>query len=226
MLADAGALTLDLQLRLLQSGFALKDASAYNVQFVAGRPQWIDLGSIERPPRPDLWYALGQFSQMFTFPLLLCRRAGWDLRSYFLANIGGLDVRAWRRVRNAGPLAAVAAAGRRPAGAADPPGPAGGGHAGLGPRRRRFPRGNSAGQIVNLKRLRRKIARLAAGYRPRGEWSRYEENCSYSEPRERPSSPPSSVFGADAAGPGARPRLQHRPIQPVGRPAGGRSPRR
>ena len=115
MLANVAALTLDLQLRLLQSGFALKDASAYNVQFVAGRPQWIDLGSIERPPRPDLWYALGQFSQMFTFPLLLCRRAGWDLRSYFLANLAGLERFArGGGVRNARPLAAVAAVGTSP----------------------------------------------------------------------------------------------------------------
>src|SRR4029077_14233199 len=71
MLADAGIHTIDLQLRLLQSGHSLKDATAYNVQFRNGRPVFIDLSSIERPARLDIWIALGQFHQMFTFPLLL-----------------------------------------------------------------------------------------------------------------------------------------------------------
>jgi len=89
MLADAGALTLDLQLRLLETGHSLKDATAYNVQFVRTRPLFIDLASIERPPRLDIWVALGQFQQMFTYPLLLVRHRGWDLRSYFLSSLGG-----------------------------------------------------------------------------------------------------------------------------------------
>ena len=32
-------------------------------------------------------------------------------------------------------------------------------------------------QVMTLKRLRRKVARLAAGYRPAGQWARYEETC-------------------------------------------------
>ena len=63
-----------------------------NIQFVGGRPKFIDLASIERPRRLDLWFALGQFQRMFLFPLLLCRYRGWDLRSYFLANLGGCGV--------------------------------------------------------------------------------------------------------------------------------------
>jgi hypothetical protein len=92
MLADAGVATLDLQMRLLEEGYSLKDATAYNLQFVDGRPKFIDVSSIERPRRLDLWLALGQFEQMFVFPLLLCRHLGWDIRSYFLANLGGRDV--------------------------------------------------------------------------------------------------------------------------------------
>src|SRR5262245_9991844 len=71
MLADAGMHTLDLQLRLLETGHALKDATAYNIQFARGRPVFIDLSSIERPARLDIWVALGQFQQMFTYPLML-----------------------------------------------------------------------------------------------------------------------------------------------------------
>jgi len=101
MLADAGIATLDLQLRLLQARCSLKDASAYNVQFVNGRPLFIDVSSIEQPQRLDVWFALGQAQQMFTFPLLLAHR-GWDLRSYFLANLGGKT--AEQVVRALGPL--------------------------------------------------------------------------------------------------------------------------
>ena len=89
MLADAGRLTLRLQGELLKLGLSLKDATAYNVQFVRGRPVFIDLTSIEKPARLDLWFALGQFNRMFLYPLLLAKHAGWDLRSYFLSNLDG-----------------------------------------------------------------------------------------------------------------------------------------
>src|SRR5260221_12129396 len=61
MLADAALLTLELQIELTGQGFALKDATAYNIQFRDGRPVFIDLSSIERPQRLDVWFALGQF---------------------------------------------------------------------------------------------------------------------------------------------------------------------
>ena len=42
MLADAGIHTIDLQIELLSSRCSLKDATAYNVQFVDGKPTMID----------------------------------------------------------------------------------------------------------------------------------------------------------------------------------------
>src|SRR5262249_13605642 len=89
---DAALHTLQLQMALLEAGISLKDASPYNIQFRDGRPVFIDLSSIEQPARLDVWFALGQFAQMFTFPLLLARYHGWDLRSYFLASINGRDI--------------------------------------------------------------------------------------------------------------------------------------
>lgn len=89
MLAEAGRLTLRLQKELLKLGLSLKDATAYNIQFVGGKPVFIDLTSIEKPKRLDLWFALGQFNRMFLYPLLLIKYAGWDIRSYFLANLDG-----------------------------------------------------------------------------------------------------------------------------------------
>jgi ribosomal protein L11 methylase PrmA len=41
------------------------------------------------------------------------------------------------------------------------------------------PKRNPAPQIANLQRLRSKIARLAAGYKPSGIWSEYTQICNY-----------------------------------------------
>lgn len=176
MLADAAALTLDLQLRLLQSGHSLKDATAYNVQFVRGRPQFIDMSSIERPKRLDIWVALGQFQQMFTYPLFLVRYRAWDLRSYFVASLGG------RTAAQVG-QSFTGLAALRPGLLLDLTLP-------LWLDRRSGERGpgrevlektntNSGPQEINLRRLRRKILRLAEGYKPQGLWSRYTRECSY-----------------------------------------------
>jgi SAM-dependent methyltransferase len=176
MLADAGLLTLDLQLRLLEHGFALKDGTAYNVQFRDGRPVFIDLASIERAPRLDAWFALGQFHRMFTFPLLLVRHRGWDLRSYFLAAPDGRSEQqvagAWGPVARWHPrllldvtLPALLSGRSRPAKRAEPPAK---------------PAADAAAQKLNLARVRRKVSRLAAGYEPAGVWATYRPSESYS----------------------------------------------
>lgn len=182
MLADAAVLTLDLQMELLEAGFSLKDATAFNIQFVGSQPRFIDLPSIERPARLDLWYALGQFNRMFLFPLLLCRHRGWDLRSYFLANLGGRDVDflarsfgrfgrwrpgllldvtlPWLLERQAERNDQLAAKDYQKASV------------------------NREPLLLNLRRLRRKVLKLAAGYKPRGMWSTYGEICNYNQTAE------------------------------------------
>ena len=182
MLADAGIHTLDLQMELLASGCSLKDASAYNVQFVRGRPKFIDVASIERPRRLDVWFALGQFTQMFLFPLLLCRYRGWDLRSYFLGQPGGRPVE--EVARCFGPLGRL-----RPRLLMDLTLPlwlqrwADKGHR---TQRETLDKSkpDSRPQVLNLKRLRRKLGKLAAGYRPGGTWAEYTPICSYDRAAE------------------------------------------
>ncbi len=182
MLADAGILTLDLQMRLLARGYSLKDATAYNIQFHGGRPVFIDLPSIERPARLDVWHALGQFGRMFTLPLLLSACKGQSLRSYFLANLDGCDVsevrRAFGRLELLRPgllldltlpywLGRMADSGRG---------------------RRPGTSGRTAGtatpQLANLKRLRAKLGRLAKAHRPGDVWADYTSTCSYSRAAE------------------------------------------
>lgn len=179
MLADAGVLTLDLQLRLLKHRLSLKDATAYNVQFRQGKPVFIDLTSIERPERLDIWKALGQFNQMFTFPLLLNQERGWDLRSFFLGSLGGrtledvaksfgtlarwrpsllldltLPLLLGRRVEKQAPAESRAATA--PKGATSPD-----------------------AQRANLGRLKNKLRALAADYKPSGVWAGYTATCTY-----------------------------------------------
>ena len=96
MLLDAALCTLETQSTLIDAGYNLKDASAYNVQFDFGTngptPVFIDIGSIE--PTPDtggIWLAYKQFLSHFLLPLLYYRRFGQDFKSTFLSDIEGLD---------------------------------------------------------------------------------------------------------------------------------------
>lgn len=70
-LRDAALLTLDVQLRALERGFVLRDASAYNVQFVDGRPVFIDTLSFARYREGEPWAAYRQFCEHFLVPLVL-----------------------------------------------------------------------------------------------------------------------------------------------------------
>lgn len=187
MLADAGLLTLKLQQKLIPLGLSLKDATAYNIQFVKGRPIFIDLTSIEKPARLDIWFALGQFNRMFLFPLLLAKHAGWDNRSYFLANLDGRTtlqtgqafsfLKRWspslvldiglpyvleNRVKE-GKKHAPVAASTAPANA---------------------PAGNAEVQKMTLNRLAKKITSLANTLAPKTVWGDYTQICSYDETAE------------------------------------------
>lgn len=187
MLADAGRLTLRLQGELLKLGLSLKDATAYNIQFVRGQPIFIDVTSIEKPARLDLWFALGQFHRMFLYPLLLAKHAGWDLRSYFLANLDGRSTlqvgQAFSFYKRWSPAlvldiglpfalekkvkAGTASAPRAPAAAAGA-----------------APTGNAVVQEMTLRRLDKKIAKLAGSIAPETVWGDYTQICSYDEAAE------------------------------------------
>ena len=85
-LKDAALLTLEIQKKALELGMSLKDASAYNIQFKAGRPILIDTLSFEEYKEGSPWVAYRQFCQHFLAPLSLmaCKdiRLGQLLRIY------------------------------------------------------------------------------------------------------------------------------------------------
>lgn len=69
-LKDAALLTLKIQKIALKYGMSLKDASAYNIQFLEGKPIFIDTLSFEKWNN-STWIAYSQFCRHFLSPLAL-----------------------------------------------------------------------------------------------------------------------------------------------------------
>jgi ribosomal protein L11 methylase PrmA len=84
-LKDAALLTLSVQKKALDCGLSLKDASAYNVQYVAGKPLLIDTLSFEEYHEGRPWTAYRQFCQHFLAPLALMEHT--DIRLSQLSRI-------------------------------------------------------------------------------------------------------------------------------------------
>ncbi len=70
-LKDAALTLLKIQKICFDFGMSLKDCSAYNVQFTAGRPVLIDTLSFEKYRDGSPWVAYRQFCQHFLAPLAL-----------------------------------------------------------------------------------------------------------------------------------------------------------
>ncbi|MFC2155516.1 SAM-dependent methyltransferase [Acidobacteriota bacterium] len=85
-LKDAALRTLEIQDIALRYDMSLKDASAYNIQFLKGRPVFIDTLSFEKYREGEPWVAYRQFCQHFLAPLALMSyrdvRLGQLLRTY------------------------------------------------------------------------------------------------------------------------------------------------
>jgi len=70
-LKDAALLTLEIQKTALKYNMSLKDASAYNIQFIGYKPLFIDTLSFEKYREGEPWIAYRQFCQHFLTPLSL-----------------------------------------------------------------------------------------------------------------------------------------------------------
>jgi len=99
-LRDAALVTLKIQQRALERGFMLKDASAYNVQFLASRPVFIDTLSFTRYEGGP-WPAYEQFCRHFLGPLLLMRYRAPDAARFLKVELDGFSL---ERVSRALPL--------------------------------------------------------------------------------------------------------------------------
>lgn len=76
-LQKAALLTLRLQMLALDFGLILKDASAYNVQFIGSQAVFIDHLSFEKYVEGRPWAAYQQFCKHFYAPLLLAKYRGF-----------------------------------------------------------------------------------------------------------------------------------------------------
>lgn len=71
MLKDAALLQLDLLAQALADGITIKDATPFNIQFVDGKPLFIDIGSFEPYTLGEPWIGYRQFTRQYLFPLML-----------------------------------------------------------------------------------------------------------------------------------------------------------
>ena len=91
-LKAAALLTLALQRRSLEHGMSLKDASAFNVQFLGGRPVFIDSLSFETYREGAPWVAYRQFCRHFLAPLALMSRIDVRLNQLFRPSLEGVPL--------------------------------------------------------------------------------------------------------------------------------------
>ena len=177
-LRDAALLTLELQLRAMDAGMRLKDASAYNIQFDAGRPILIDSLSFEVAAETEPWPAYRQFCEHFLGPLALIAyrdaRCGLMLRD-FIDGIpldlaaGMLPGRTRLNLGLGSHLHLHASAQRRAARTVTSDEAA-------SPKQRRI---SATGQRALLDSLRRTVEGLR--WEPSGHWSSYAATTSYSD---------------------------------------------
>jgi hypothetical protein len=91
-LKDAALTTLNIQKTALDYGMTMKDSSAYNIQFLGGKPVLIDTLSFEKYNEGDPWVAYRQFCQHFLAPLALASYRHIGLNGLLRANIDGIPL--------------------------------------------------------------------------------------------------------------------------------------
>jgi ribosomal protein L11 methylase PrmA len=91
-LKKAALLTLSIQKAAIKNGFSLKDASAYNVQFIGGRAIFIDILSFEPYENGKPWQAYKQFCSHFLGPLLLSYYGHPELKTLSLNYLDGIPL--------------------------------------------------------------------------------------------------------------------------------------
>ena len=91
-LKAAAMLTLRVQHVAMQHGFTLKDASAFNVQFIDSRPVFIDTLSFESYVPDTPWVAYKQFCQHFLAPLAIMAHTDIELSKLLVTHIDGVPL--------------------------------------------------------------------------------------------------------------------------------------
>lgn len=91
-LKDAALLTLKVQKIALDHGMILKDASAYNIQFIGNQPVFIDSLSFAKYTPGDKWDGYKQFCEHFIAPLALARYSDAGMLKVLRSYIDGIPL--------------------------------------------------------------------------------------------------------------------------------------
>ena len=91
-LKEAACLTLNLLIDSLENGYTLKDASAFNVQFIHSKPIFMDVLSFSEYREGDPFLGYKQFCEHFLAPLCLTAFSGIDFNQWFRGRLEGLDL--------------------------------------------------------------------------------------------------------------------------------------
>jgi len=171
---DAALHTLEVQRRALARGMTLKDASAYNIQFLDGRPIFIDTLSFEIYDEGKPWAAYRQFVKHFLAPLALMAKTNAELAKLMQVNIDGISLQLAAKLLpprtrlNPGLVAHVHLHARAERKYADKPASA---------REASLSKRALEGLVANLANVIRKLR-----WKPtRTEWSDYYTDTNYSE---------------------------------------------
>ena len=98
MLKDTALLHLDLECAMGRCRLAIKDATAYNIQFLHGKPVFIDVLSF-RPYREGMpWVGYAQFCRSFFYPLLVQACCGIEFQPLLRSYLDGIPVTTVRRI--------------------------------------------------------------------------------------------------------------------------------
>jgi SAM-dependent methyltransferase len=90
MLQRAALATLKIAAESLESGFILKDATPYNIQFEGPRAVFIDFGSFAPYVEGQPWAAYSQFCRMFLNPLIVQAYGGIPFRPWLRGEMDGI----------------------------------------------------------------------------------------------------------------------------------------
>ncbi|MCW3090757.1 MAG: SAM-dependent methyltransferase [Ferruginibacter sp.] len=92
MWQDAALLTLNIAKASIEKGMMLKDATPFNIQFVEGKPVFIDTLSFEKYNEQKPWIAYRQFCECFLAPLLLQHYCHVETAKIFASYPGGIPL--------------------------------------------------------------------------------------------------------------------------------------
>ena len=90
-LKTAAIFHLELQIFLLKKNFVLKDASAFNIQFIGNKPVFIDFTSIEQYVEGEYWKGYKQFCENFLNPIILTSKKQVPFNYFFRSNLEGIN---------------------------------------------------------------------------------------------------------------------------------------